>query len=374
MKQIKTNALIIALLFSFTAANAQLLNKVKKAANTASNVVEGSKGVEKVAKAAKGKAAGGGAAGLKLDWNMYKMTPSITFNSLLYGTEVFTNGGTRFQDYTATFVPDKTASGAKVDVISDQDKFLKIKVYKGDQYLNYFEYNANQWFEEGKKVKYNAPTSRYMRDGDWFSGSDIETQKYGPGMYRLDFYAGDKMFYAFEFEVYKVTNNDPYADMNEMYLSRGPWNDYAYLNHAESGNLIFGFYLNHEEFYPNPSNKNKTSKPVKWSLKMFKDSKPFAQHYGNTANVAQVKRAEWSEFSCAMKSGDKGSEIKFSSLADGAYKIEVTLDNEPKPRIYNFKVKNKTIELIPEQDRTKNTDPTHLIEGWNDYVWLKLEK
>jgi hypothetical protein len=107
---------------------------------------------------------------------------------------------------------------------------------------------------------------------------------------------------------------------------------------------------------------------------MFKDNKPFAQHYGNTPNEAQVERAEWKEFSCALKSGDKGSEIKFNALTDGAYRVELSLANEKKPRVYNFNVKNNKIELSAEQDRAKNTDPTHLIEGWNDYVWLKLAK
>ena len=69
-----------------------------------------------------------------------------------------------------------------------------------------------------------------------------------------------------------------------------------------------------------------------------------------------------------------GQEIKFADLTDGSYRIELTVEGEAKPRIFKFTVKDKKVVQIPEQDRSKNTDPTRLIEGWNDYFWLKLEK
>jgi len=371
MKQITTFILGMTLLLSFHNGNAQLLNKLKKAKNEATQAGADVKAGEKALKSVKGKISGGA----KLDWSTFKQTPAVTFNSLLYGTAVFEDGETRLEGYTATFVPNKKMDGSTVNAISEQGEYLKIKVYKGEQYITYFEYSGTQTFDDGKKVKFNTPTSRYQRDGEWVGDTRIDAKKWGTGMYRLDFYAGDKMFYSFDFEIYKVTNNDSYASLNEMYLTRGPWNDYAYINHADTGNLVFGFYLNHEEFFPNPSNNKKTIKSVNWSLKMFKDNKLYAQHYGNTPNNAQVSRAEWKEFSCALKTVDnKGESLKFAKLADGAYKMELTLETEKKPRVYNFNVKDNKIVLIPEQDRTKNTDPTRLIEGWNDYVWLKLAK
>ena len=226
----------------------------------------------------------------------------------------------------------------------------------------------------GKKIKFNEPSSRYQRDGEWVGHSESFITQWGPGNYRLDFYAGDKMFYSFDFELVKLTNTDPYAEKNEMYVVRGPWNNFAYLNHATTGNLVFGFYVTHEEFKPNPSNSRKTTKSVKWSVNMFKDNKLYAQHYGNGPNTAQVEQAEWKEEMCAFKLVNKPGEIKFADLTDGAYRIELTLEGENNPRIYKFTVKDKKIVQISEQDRTKNTDPTRLIEGWNDYFWLKLEK
>lgn len=368
----------MVLLCSFGATQAQLLGKLRKAASDVNNASNTVKAGENVLQNVKGKAGGlsgaSGSAGLKLDWTQFKQTPAITFNSLLYGTTIGTGGLTRFDSYTATFIPNRTASGAAVNAIHDQADYLKVKVYKGDQYLTYFEYSGTQTFDEGKKTKFNTPTSRYQRNGEWVGDTDIDAAKTGPGQYRLDFYAGDKMFYTFPFEIAKLTNNDTYASMSEMYVVRGPWHDYAYLNLADTGNLVFGFYLNHEEFQPDPANKNKTNKSVKWSVKMLKDGKPYAQHYGNGPNTAQVKQADWEENSCAFKLVDKPGEIKFASLTDGAYKIELTLEGEKKPRIYNFNVKDKKIVQIPEQDRSKNTDPTKLIEGWNDFFWMKLEK
>jgi len=346
-------------------ADAQLLSKISRAANTAGTAVKVAKKGEEMAGKGKGKSG----AGLKLDWTEFNMTPAITFNSLLYGT---TDG--RCDNYTGTFIPHKKANGQAVDPVSDQADYLKIKIYKDNQYINYFEYEGDQVFDDGKKTKFNSPKDRYQRDGEWVGWSDMFLSNWGPGNYRLDFYAGDKMFYSFDFEFAKLTNSDPYGSIKELWVTRGPWNNFAYMNYANTGNLLFGFYLTHEEFKPNPANAAKTTKSVKWSVKMLKDNKLYAQHYGNGPNTAQVEQAKWNEVSCAFKLVDKPGELKYDQLSDGAYKLEVTVDGEPKPRIYQFNVKNKVIVQIPEQDRSKNTDPTHLIEGWNDYFWMKLQK
>ncbi|HLP63475.1 hypothetical protein [Flavobacterium sp.] len=368
----KKNVLLLGLvLFSFGTTNAQLLNKLKKAKDQTSQASEVVEKVSETTKGGKKKKAGGFPTGLKLDWTMFKQTPAVTFNSLLYGTG---SSPGLINSYTATFIPNKTVDGKTVHHFENQSEYLRIKVFKDNQYMNYFEYSGDQVFDDGKKTKFNEPDSRYQRDGEWVGHSESFITQWGPGNYRLDFYAGDKMFYSFDFELVKLTNTDPYAAMNEMYVVRGPWNNFAYLNHADTGNLLFGFYMTHEEFMPNPSNSRKTTKSVKWSANMYKDNKLFAQHYGSGPNSAQVEQAEWNEVQCAFKLVNKTSEFKYADLTDGAYKVELTIEGESKPRIYNFIVKDKKIVQIPEQDRTKNTDPTRLIEGWNDYFWLKLEK
>lgn len=369
----KKITLLGLVLFSFVNTNAQLLNKLSKAKNTASQASEVVEAVGKGKEAVKDKKkkGSGGSAGLKLDWTMFKQTPAITFNSLLYGTG--TSVG-RIDNYTATFIPNKTVSGKTVDPISDQSEYLRIKVYKDGQYMNYFEYEGNQVFDDGKKTKFNSPSSRYQRDGEWIGWGESFITDWGPGNYRLDFYAGDKMFYAFDFELHKLTNDDPYGSIKEMWVTRGPWNNFAYLNYADTGNLVFGLYITHEEFKPFAANPKKTTKSVKWSVNMFKDNKLYAQHYGNGPNTAQVEQAKWNEISCAFKLVNKPGEIKFADLPDGAYRIELSLEGEKDARAYKFTVKDKKIVQIPEQDRAKNTDPTRLIEGWNDFFWLKLEK
>jgi len=384
MKQIKMSALLVVSVLSFGSANAQLLKtlgKVNSAANTAktaAKVVDAAKGSEAGSGAGKaGAAAGIGAsmpAGAKLDWTQFKQTPAITFNSLLYGTSIGTSGNTRFENYTATFVPNKKASGGTIDAIRDQGDYLRVKVYKDGQYKTYFEYSGTQTFDEGKKVKFNGPTSRYQRAGEWVGDTDIDAKVMGVGNYRLDFFAGDKMFYSFDFEIYKLSNPDTYSSISEMYLTRGPWNNYAYMNYADTGNLIFGFYLNHEEFQPDPANNRKTTKTVKWDVKLLKDGKPYAVQYGTGRNSAQVKQAEWSDYSCAFKLVDKPGEVKSASLPDGSYKAVLTIDGEKAPRNYSFAVKGNRIVQSDEQDRAKQTDPTRLVEGWNDFFWLKLQK
>jgi hypothetical protein len=362
--------IILMACIAFTVnTQAQLLNKVVKAKNQATQAAGAVEKISDAKKGGKNKKGGGFPAGLKLDWTMFKQTPAITFNSLLYAT----NPGV-CASYTATFVPNKTASGKTVDTSSDQAEYLRIKVFKDNEYMNYFQYDGNQRFDDGKKTKFNQPTSRYQRDGEWVGHSESFISDWGAGNYRFDFYAGDKMFYSFDFELVKLINPDEYANKSDMFVTRGPWNNFAYLNHADTGNLLFGFYITHEEFLPNPSNAKKTTKSVKWSVNMFKDNKLYAQHYGNGPNTAQVEQAKWNEVQCAFKLVNKPGEIKFADLTDGSYRVELTIEGEAKPRLYNFTVKDKKIVLITEQDRTKNADPTRLIEGWNDFFWLKLEK
>ncbi|TSJ42425.1 hypothetical protein [Fluviicola chungangensis] len=310
---------------------------------------------------------------LELDWTTFKMTPAITMSSLLYGTQVYTGGGTSLASYTASFVPYLKADGTPVSTVYDQGQYLKVKVYKGNEFIDYFEYDGSQTFENQKLRKFNEPGSRYMKNGDWADGTNIDLKKWGEGTYRLEFYAGSKLFYNFEFEVYKVTNSDPYAELNEMYLSRGPWNKYAWMEQQSSGNMVFGFYLQHEEFKPNAADPNKTMKDVSWTINITKDGKPFATQYDKTKPVkGKVERAEWKEMTTALKSADGTKTIQLPDFTDGKYKIEVKVDNEAKPRIYNFSVAGGKIILMDEQDRTKNTDPTRLVEGWNNFYWFKL--
>lgn len=190
-------------------------------------------------------------------------------------------------------------------------------------------------------------------------------------MYRLEFFVGSKLFYNFEFEVYKLTNSDPYAKLNEMYLSRGPWNKYAYMEQEKSGNMIFGFYLQHELFQPNAADPNKTLIDISWTINITKDGKPFATQYdAKKPHKDKVERASWKAVSIALTMVGGTKTVQLADFTDGTYKIEVKVDVEKKPRIYNFKVTNNKIVLIDEQNRSKN--PNQLIEGWNNFFWFKL--
>lgn len=314
------------------------------------------------------------ADGLDLDFTTFNLTPAITMNSLLYGTVVYPGGSSRFENYTASFIPYKKKDGTNVDAIRDQSKFLKVKVYKGTEFVDYFEYDGSQTFDDLKLRKFNAPSSQYKKNGEWANGTNVDFKKWGEGTYRLEFFAGSKLFYNFEFEVYKLTNSDPYAKLNEMYLSRGPWNKYAYMEQEKSGNMIFGFYLQHEQFQPNAADPNKTLLDVSWTINITKDGKPFATQYDpKKPRKDKVERAAWKAVSTALTLAGGTKQVQLADFTDGTYKMEVKVDMEKNPRLYAFKVANGKIVLMDEQDRSKNTNPNQLIEGWNNFYWFKMQ-
>lgn len=363
MKTFKT--IVLLLLFAVNTSNAQfggLLKKSKKKSSKKESTKKEKKSTsEKSTNAEKD---------LTLDWNTYKLTPSITFNSLLYGTTVNSRGSAKFQTYTATFIPSIKEDGSKVSPIYDFSKFLKIKVFKDNNYVTYFQYDGSQTFDNGKKRKYNPARKRYQRDnGEWVDSNNIDLKKLGVGNYRLDFYAGDKKIQSFDFEIYKKANDDPYSKINEIYLSKGPWNKYTYITNGHSNYLVFGVYLNHTDFMEDTPSNKKPTKKLNVSLNLFKESNIIA----SKKTSFTVSQGTWKEFTTTLKDKKSGKFLKISELTDGNYKFELKIDGEESTRKYSFTVKNSKIQLIAEQDRNKNTEPTKLIEGWNDFFWLKRE-
>jgi len=358
MKQTNKIILLAAALAMTTASQAQLGGMLKRAAknaavNTASNAASGN---------SSGSDSGSGSGSsisaekpIALNWNMYPQTPSVTLLSLLSGTEVSDNGNLRMNFYRATFVPNKTPSGETVDMIRN-DNVAYTKIYFNDQFVKDGKYGDANFFMEGKQLSYE----------DDRNSSDIQLDK--EGKYRIDFYAGGKMIHKFEFEVAKKTNDDPYATSNVLWYSKGPWDKYAYVTPQTTGNFIFGFYMMHTEFKPNPNDARSTSKKVIWYPELYKDGKLISVANKQTATV---KRGEWDEFTTSMKLIGAKDYLKIAELADGNYSMKVKVDGEAAPRVYPFAMKGGQIVYSDKQDRTKNTDPLTLIEGWNNYFWLE---
>ncbi|MEO9872661.1 hypothetical protein [Ekhidna sp.] len=369
MKQTKTITLIFVLLFSYNLTNAQLGRALLK-------------------KSTKSK------KDLELDWTVFDQDPAVTFYSLLDGTSVHTNGIGTFSYYTGTFISYLQANGEKFSAIYDEEKFMKIKFFKGDEYISTHTMSLGQGSLGDNRIQMVGPN---------FTGNEdaaVSVAKHGVGTYRMEFYAGTKMYYNFEFEAYKVTNDDAYAELKEMYLVRGPWNDYAYLKHNSSGNIEFGMYLTHEEFKPNPDNERDLTKYIFWYLDLFKDGKLVGTSFSvkneenDTDNTlrstpermtwhrANPKRGEWNDYTSGIRLvGKSDGDNKynalyapFKGLEDGNYQVKVKLTTEETLRTYSFTVAGGNIVLPDYQDRAKNTDPTKLVEGWNNYIWLKLEK
>jgi hypothetical protein len=339
-------------------SHAQLGGMLKKAAkngaiNEAGKAVSGT---SDSGSASSGKS--GGSAAVKLDWKMYPQTPAITMESLLNNTQLYPHGNLRTNFYIGTFIPNKTVSGQTVEPLYKNGMgVLRTKLYANDQLLKETAYYEGDYFTEGKEVQYQC-----SKIGD--SDTDITKE----GKYRLDFYAGDNLFYSFDFEVLKKTDTDPYASAGSLWYSKGPWEKYAFVTPQSTGNFIFGFYMMHTDFKPNANDPRKTTKSVNWYPELYKDGKLISV---KNKNVAILQKGEWEAYNTSIKLIGAKDFLKIAELADGNYTYKVTVDGEATPRNYPFSMKGGQIVQSDKQDRAKNKDGKTLVEGWNNFFWLE---
>lgn len=350
MKKTKKALLLVAAISVSSLSNAQLGGMLKKAATKA--VENAATGKSPVA----GTSSVGGASSPALDWSQYSMTPAITMKSLLDGTEVSDNGNLRMNFYRATFIPNKKASGGNVDMIYDKN-VLTTKVYANGQLVKSPTYGDGSYFNDGKQ-------NSYQDNGNQQSDMML-TQE---GKYKIDFFAGGKQIYTFDFDVHKKVNSDPYATSSALWYSTGPWEKWAYVTPQTTGNFIFGFYMMHTDLKPDPNNARKTSKSIVWYPELMQNGKTISVPNKQTAIVEQ---GEWKDFSCSMKLVGAKDYLKIAELKDGSYTMKVTVDGEAAPRMYDFKMAGGAIVLSDKQDRAKNKDPQTLVEGWNNYFWFE---
>ncbi|MBS1535741.1 MAG: hypothetical protein JST78_11735 [Bacteroidetes bacterium] len=350
MKKTTKALLLMAAISMSSLSQAQLGGMLKKAATKAAENVATGKSP------AAGTSAAVGGSSPALDWSQYPMTPAITMKSLLDGTEVSDNGNLRMNFYRATFIPNKKASGGNVDMIYDKN-VLTTKVYANGQLIKSPTYGDGSYFNDGKQ-------NTYQDNGNQQSDLML-TQE---GKYKIDFFAGGKQIYTFDFDVHKKADTDPYAASSVLWYSTGPWEKWAYVTPQSTGNFIFGFYLMHTDFKPDPNNARKTTKSIVWYPELMQNGKTISVPNKQTAIV---EKGEWKDFSCSMKLVGAKDFLKIAELKDGSYTMKVTVDGEAAPRMYDFKVAGGAIVLCDKQDRAKNKDPQTLVEGWNNYFWLE---
>ncbi|MFL1896324.1 hypothetical protein ACJRPK_11530 [Aquimarina sp. 2-A2] len=297
---------------------------------------------------------------LKLDWSQFSMTPAVTMSSLLNNTEVTPEGVITVDYYDATFIPTKKIDGTELDPFNKD--FINVSVYKNDDLIQTFKYPGSQRKEQDKQLRYMSRNTNILY-----------ANEYGEGTYRLDFHAGESNFYSFEFEMKKKTNTDPYKS-GDLWYAEGVWSDLAYLHNSKHGKAILGIYARHLEFTPDAENPKKTDLKVKLDYKLFKNGKLYAQN--RDVIDTYVKKGTWRNIETTLdlvkfKNQNSDYYLKHQDWEDGSYTLEVSLNHENSPRSYSFDVKDKKIVLAPEQDRTKISDPSRLIEGWNNYFWIK---
>jgi len=353
MKNTKKIALLIAAFSISTASQAQLGGMLKKAAKAVAT--------DKVNNAVSGSGSGSaaGSANVKavtLDWKQYSQTPAITMETLLSGTQISDHGNLRMNFYTGTFIPNKTASGTPVAPLYKNEGTLRTKLFVNDKMVKETLFNDGDYFTEGKQVRLQTQS---------IANSDMDLKE--EGKYRLDFYAGDKMFYTFDWEVFKKVDTDPYASSSTFWYAKGPWEKYAYVTPQTTGNFIFGFYMMHTDFKPNANDPRKETKSVIWYPELYKDGKLISVPNKQTAIVDK----EWKNFQSSIKLVGAKEFLKIAELADGNYTYKVKVDGETAPRAYDFAMKGGQIVQSARQDRAKNTDPSTLIEGWNNFFWLE---
>jgi hypothetical protein len=361
MKNTKKIGLLVMALAINSVSHAQLGGMLKKAAkNVATDqVTKAVSGSDSNSSSSSSSNSGSGAvsaaSGVTLDWKQYPQTPAITMKSLLEGTEVFTGGSLRMNFYRATFIPNKKASGQPVDMIYDKN-VLTTKIYINDQFVKDGIYPDGSYSMEGKQNTYR----------DDRNASDIQLDK--EGKYRIDFFAGGVQFYTFDFEVFKKVDSDPYATNNTLWFSKGPWDKYAFVTPETSGNFIFGFYMMHTDFKPNPNDPRKKSKSVNWYPELMQNGKVISVANKKTDIIDQ---GEWKDCTTSMKLIGAKDWLKIADLKDGSYTMKITVDGEAAPRMYDFKMAGGNIVQSDRQDRTKNKDPKTLLEGWNNFFWLE---
>lgn len=356
MKNTKKIGLLVLALAINTVSHAQLGGMLKKAAKNvatdqATKAVTGSTSSSSSSSSNSG--SGSTASSVALDWKQHPQTAAITMESLLKFVDVTTEGNVSVNLVRGTFVPSKTASGADVNFYNSG--ILKSKIYCNDQLIKECTYDDSKYSMEGKKVTWITN-----------SGSSVQAEK--EGKYRVDFYAGGVMFYTFPFEVMKKVDTDPYAANNTLWYSTGPWEKYAWVTPESSGNFIFGFHMRHLEFKPDPNDARKQSKSVSWNPELMQNGKVISE---KNPKKESVDKGEWKDCTTSMKLIGGKDWLKIADLKDGSYTMKVTVEGEAAPRMYDFKMSGGRIVYSDRQDRTKNTDPKTLIEGWNDFFWLE---
>ncbi|RZS90539.1 hypothetical protein [Aquimarina brevivitae] len=298
-------------------------------------------------------------AEVEMDWSEFDMSAAVTFRSLLSNTELSDKGSLDVNYYKAVFVPNNKKDGSQASFISD--KHIKTKVYKDGELIKEFIYEDSQRSGGNKKLFIKAD-----------SQDRIQVDEHGTGTYRIDFYAGQKQYYTFDFEVKSKKNSDAYADLSTLWYVEGPWEDYAYLKFEKGENLILGAFTRHLEFNPNPANPKKTDLDSKYSYKLYKSGNVIAKSKEPRSIYVSRGTYKLEKTSLRLLESKNGSDyINYENIEDGQYKLEITFDHEATPRVFEFEVKDKKVVPIAEQVRSENSDPMKLIEGMNEDFWLK---
>lgn len=285
-----------------------------------------------------------------------KFPPSVVLDSLLNHFEFFASGHMRLERVSVAFLPKKYTNGNSVDYDEDELFHIALKQGKNTIFDHYYEPSSESRiftkFEKNFYSKKNiAPDFSKPLDS---------------GKYTLAFYLQDKLFSEFNFEVYSVVNDDPYAEIAEKRFVRGPWNDYGrlYWEGKRSMGSEDSPALNWNRYFISKHMEDSRRINIDVRNELYKDGQYMATSGAKTIQADE----EWDDQNFvffrvgANERTDTRLIVRRKHLSDGNYTIRAYQGDRYDS--FHFEIKNKKIVESGRQVRAK-TDPTLFIEGLN---------
>ena len=314
----------------------------------------------------------------KADWS--GLSPTVEMWSLLYGirTQMRVDGLFKINNHTAYFLPQKTAGGKPITYRGNDYVRAKLMKIDGGKAELVKEYQFNPRDE-------TAP--RYMLITDVKFKDDLFLKE---GQYRIDYYAFQKKFYEFPFEVIKKATDDPYSSQSAFYFLNGPWTTWNFASFDRDDDQVYWHLYG---AYQGTKIVERDDEAGKYTFRcaLYKDGRKVAfydlrhntqkQHWDHSQphgepDSGKHDRGDWTEHKMPLHHADKFTRenkpapFERGDLTDGNYVMKTYIDGVE--REFPFEVRNGSLVKHPQQDRDRHDDPFTLIEGGRDHYWYRV--
>lgn len=334
------------------------------------------------------KKAKGQGGGVELDFASSPFMPAITMESLLSGGIKMTiDGKLSTPNLAVSFLPTATKKGDKAnyDSFKKEDLLLYADVVniESKEVQGRFHYSVNPVLKVAAVMN-----QKQVHETEDFI-------QIGKGEYRLDFYAGGKLYYTFPFQVIEKKVDDPYAAFTTCLFLKGPWEEWNYFDfssYSDKELMVWHHFMDNTT--TNIENKFRVEKncDYKFKYELRKEGKIFGAYDSRmqgskkgSINLSKdytnggSTRTKWLNNSVQVTkipgtNPDVWQQVKKSDFTDGNYEMIVyTKDcsGQELKRHFPFKVKNGAFLKHKEQDRKVHQDPLTIVEGGPHQFWYK---